>query len=400
MAWAIASKKSKQDFVLSPQFQRSRWQLLGFSLGIMMTINLISNLLVYQFFARSLYQQVDQKLHVLADSAAHSLEEIEEDKQEIEKKQERRLDDDHDLDISWQSLQQSDQSIEWFDRKQQFLGRSGKVKLEGDFVLGFSTLWRSPPVRVLLIPVYDKQNSNKNQIKGYIRVAESTAEVENLLQQLLWGFGIGSVFTFILIGVGGMGLTRQSLKPLAKSYEQLKQFTGDASHELRSPLTAIKTSVEVLQTHPERIHPQDVQKLTNIISATNQMEHLVEDLLLLARTDNDLDLISQTLNKIPLDELLEDVITLVEPQADQKSIAINVNFQDQVTIKGDPFQLQRLFINLLDNAVKYTPEKGKVNLIVQATDKWVMIGIEDTGIGIGADQLSLVFDRFWRSEKA
>ncbi|MGL5035262.1 MAG: sensor histidine kinase, partial [Microcystaceae cyanobacterium] len=135
-------------------------------------------------------------------------------------------------------------------------------------------------------------------------------------------------------------------------------------------------------------------------SATNQMEHLVEDLLLLARTDNDLDLISQALNKIPLDELLEDVVTLVEPQADQKSIAINVNFQDQVTIKGDPFQLQRLFINLLDNAVKYTPEKGKVNLIVQATDKWVMIGIEDTGIGIGADQLSLVFDRFWRSEKA
>jgi hypothetical protein len=296
MVLVIVSKIFKKNVALSSQFQTLRWQLLGSSLTIMMVVNLISNFLVYQFFSRSLYQQIDQRLHILADSAAHSLEDIKKNHQSIQQPVKRRLDYDHDLDLSWQSLQQSNQSIEWFDAQQQFLGRSGKKTPSKPLVLGFKTLSQSPPQRLLMIPVYDKKHPNSPYILGYIRVAESTEEVENLLRQLSWGFVIGEAITLIFIGVGGMWLTQQSLKPLEKSYQQLKQFTGDASHELRSPLTAIKTSVEVLQTHPERIHPQDIKKLAGIVSATNQMSHLVEDLLLLARTDNDLDLIHFSLS--------------------------------------------------------------------------------------------------------
>jgi hypothetical protein len=251
-----------------------------------------------------------------------------------------------------------------------------------------------------MIPVYDKKHPNSPYILGYIRVAESTEEVENLLRQLSWGFVIGEAITLIFIGVGGMWLTQQSLKPLEKSYQQLKQFTGDASHELRSPLTAIKTSVEVLQTHPERIHPQDIKKLAGIVSATNQMSHLVEDLLLLARTDNDLDLIHQDLAKIPIEELLEDVVIFLEPQAEKKSILVEMNCLKKGLVRGNSFQLQRLFSNLLDNAIKYTPIQGSVKITLDAIEKWALITLEDSGFGIDSEEIPFLFDRFWRSEQA
>ena len=400
MVLVIVSKIFKKNVALSSQFQTLRWQLLGSSLTIMMVVNLISNFLVYEFFARSLYQQIDQRLQILADSAAHSLEDIKRDHRSIQEPVKRRLDYDHDLDLSWQSLQQLDQSIEWFDDQQQLLGRSGKNTVSTSWKLGFSTLSQSPQIRLLLIPIYNKKDPNKINLEGYVRVVESTQEVENLLRQLSWGFVIGEGITLIFIGAGGMWLTQQSLKPLEKSYQQLKQFTGDASHELRSPLTAIKTSVEVLQTHPERIHPQDIKKLAGIVSATNQMSHLVEDLLLLARTDNDLDLIHPDSAKIPIEELLEDVVIFLEPQAEKKSILVEMNCIKKVLVKGNSFQLQRLFFNLLDNAIKYTPIDGSVKITLDATEKSAIISIEDTGFGIDSQEIPFLFERFWRSERA
>lgn len=255
MVWAIVLKKSNKPFIFSRRFQTLRWQLLGYSLAIMMGINLTSSFLVYHFFANSLYQQIDQRLNILANSAAHSLAEIKKDQRSLSKTSKRRLDHDQDLDLPWQNLQQSDQGIEWFNEHQQFLGRSGKIHISYPLVLGFLTINQKPSIRLLTIPVYEHQSYPQKLIIGYVRVAESTEEIDSDLYYLFWGFSIGMVVTSILIGLGGMWLTKKSLQPLAQSYEQLKQFTGDASHELRSPLTAIKTSVEVLQTHPERIHP-------------------------------------------------------------------------------------------------------------------------------------------------
>ena len=87
----------------------------------------------------------------------------------------------------------------------------------------------------------------------------------------------------VFSGIGGMWLAQQVLKPIQQSFQRLKHFTADASHELRSPLTAISTATEVMQSHPERIHPLDVKKLVAIASATNQLTRLAEDLLFLAK---------------------------------------------------------------------------------------------------------------------
>ncbi|MFM1843367.1 MAG: hypothetical protein RLZZ490_2109, partial [Cyanobacteriota bacterium] len=314
----------------------------------------------------------------------------------------RYLDKDDDLDLSWQGLKQPNQTIEWFNENHKLLGFSGKTNnfQIDDLTLGFKTLPNSPPIRVLVIAVYKPENPRVKHLKGYIRATESTESITMLLSQLLWGFAIGSFVTIGLIGVGGLWLTQQSLKPLAKSYDQLKQFTGDASHELRSPLTAIKTSVEVLQTHPERIHPQDLEKIHNIVSATNQMKCLVDDLLFLARTDNDLDLFPQQITVIPLEDLLEDIVTFLDINAEEKAVNLQFYSQGKFLVRGNVFQLQRLFSNLIDNAIKYTDVGGDITVSLKNWEERVVVTIQDSGIGIKKEDLPFIFDRFWRAERA
>jgi len=185
-----------------------------------------------------------------------------------------------------------------------------------------------------------------------------------------------------------------------KYFQQLKQFTADASHELRSPLTAIKTSVEVMQSHPERIHDADVKKLAAIASATKQMTELVEDLLLLARMDAGTAKITREWIVVPLDEVLEDLLEFWELQAEEKQIALKSNLVSGLSVMGDAAQLTRLFSNLIGNAIHYTSSGGTVTVSLINQNRLVIVNVEDTGIGIDAENVKLVFDRFWRADQA
>jgi len=187
---------------------------------------------------------------------------------------------------------------------------------------------------------------------------------------------------------------------IEQSFQKLKQFTADASHELRSPLTVITTVVEVMQSHPERIHPADVKKLAALASATEQMTRLLEDLLLLARTDAASATPVVEWISISLNEVLEDLIDSLLPQAQAKDITLKSDLRSGVFIKGNLAQLRRLFSNLLENALQYTPDGGVVTVSIVRRDRFVTICVEDTGIGIAPEHILLVFDRFFRAEKA
>lgn len=100
-----------------------------------------------------------------------------------------------------------------------------------------------------------------------------------MLKKLGWGLCLGGTIALAFTGISGMWLTQQALEPIEESFQRLKQFTADASHELRNPLTVINTAVEVMQSHPERFQPLDAKKLVAIASATNQLTRLAEDLL-------------------------------------------------------------------------------------------------------------------------
>ncbi|MEA5582034.1 HAMP domain-containing sensor histidine kinase [Nodularia harveyana UHCC-0300] len=381
----------------NPQFRATGGRLLLSYLVAMMVVMGLSSVVVYNFCAYSFSKQLDRQLLTLADAASHSLTAIEGDKTAIYRKMPRVLDDDGDLDIPWQDLRIYHQSVEWFNPQQQLLGKAGKQFPQIPLVNNFHS-WQQNGMRTLTIPVYA---SGKNQeLLGYVRVSTSTVEVKEELDRLLTGLGFGGIFGLVLIAVTGSWLTGKSLQPIEQSFQQLQQFTADASHELRSPLTAIKTTVEVLQSHPERIHPHDVKKIEIIHSATAQMTCLVEDLLLLARSGGASTSLEKTAIPIPVDEILFDVVESLRSVAQSQQVTLEADVIDGVWIKGDAHQLQRLFGNLLENALQYTPNQGLINVSMVRRDNFVVIEVVDTGIGIAPEYLPLVFNRFWRGDKA
>ena len=369
------------------------WRLLLAYLTVMAVIFGASAAAVYLFFVHSLYQQVDNRLLTLAQSAAPSLTTV-----KIEGGEHL----DNRAEIPWQDLfRRNRQSLSWFDEKGSELAKQGSIQVNLPLRVGILTLPRDR-IRTFTIPVYSRQlNQPDLKLEGYIRASESMSEIEDVINWLRWGFGVGGVVALALTGVGGVWLVNESLKPTRQSFEQLKQFTADASHELRSPLTAIKTSIDVILKHPERIHPKDARKLAAIASATNQMIRLVEDLLLLARsTAVNPALSSVQLKPILLDKVLQDLIALLEPQAQSRKILLSASLTPGLMVLGDTSKLNRLFSNLLENALQYTPQDGTVTLTLGRINRFAIVSIEDTGIGIAPERLKLVFQRFWRADRA
>ena len=403
----------------NPLFSNLRWRLLLSYLAIMTAIFASSKMVVYHFVVNNLYHQFDRELLTLADAAAHTLEpiiekhelvygEFEEEDVEVVSAQRQHFipsqDLDGDLDLPWQDLRQPQQAIEWFNSEGQLLAREGRDLLEVPLAIAIPSSGDARnagrEIRAFSLPVERLVEGDDVKLKGYVRISEPTEEIETVIEHLRWGLAFGGAIAAFLTAVGGMWLTKQSVLPVEHSFDRLQQFTGDASHELRGPLTAIKTSVDVMLTHPERIHPADAKKFEGIASALKQMTRLVEDLLILARNDTTDKTPNLEWVSIPLEELLEDLVDFLSPQAEAKGIIFKCNLITEAYVRGDAFLLKRLFSNLLENALHYTPCDGSVTVSLQREEKFAAVYVEDTGIGIAKEHLLLVFDRLWRADKA
>lgn len=403
----------------NPLFSNLRWRLLLSYLAIMAAIFATSKMTVYHFVVNNLYRQFDRELLTLADAAAHTLEPIKErhgvvygefeyeDLQVVAPERQHLIpseDLDGDLDLPWQDLHQPQQAIEWFDEEGQLLAREGNDLPAMPLAIAIPSSGDAKTVggeiRTFSLPVERLVEGDDVELKGYVRISEPTEEVEAVIEHLRWGLFFGGAIAGALTAVGGMWLTKQSVRPVEHSFDRLQQFTGDASHELRSPLTAIKTSVDVMLTHPERIHPADAKKFEGIASALKQMTRLVEDLLILARTDAGDKTPNLEWLSIPLEELLEDLADFLLPQAEAKGITLKCNLITEAFVKGDAFLLKRLFSNLLENALHYTPTGGTVTVTLERQERCAVVYVEDTGIGIAEEHIPLAFDRLWRADKA
>ncbi|MEA5469324.1 sensor histidine kinase, partial [Spirulina sp. 06S082] len=169
------------------------------------------------------------------------------------------------------------------------------------------------------------------------------------------------------------------------------------SHELRGPLMAISSKLEVALKYPEGIREDDREVFSSIASATTQMTKLTEDLLLLARSNGQQ---IQMRKPIQLSQLLTHLITLYESQAQANMIAINHEIALDLTLWGDADQITRVLTNLIQNALQYTPEGGEVRVRAKAISSHIHITVQDTGIGIAPEYLPKVFERFWRADAA
>ncbi len=184
---------------------------------------------------------------------------------------------------------------------------------------------------------------------------------------------------------------------LDEAYRQIKRFSADASHELRTPLTSLRGEAEVVLRQP-RSQNEYREALEHILKESERMSKIVEDLMLLTQADAG----EVIMEKAPLrlDLLIREVIESFLPLARQKGVEIATINLPTVVIIGDETYLFRLFANLIDNAVKYTPEGGQITISAETKDQLVQVTVSDTGPGIAAEHLAHLTERFYRVDKA
>jgi signal transduction histidine kinase len=400
MDWGIGlnpwsrNKERQRRRSHSSLLQALSLKLLLSYMGAMVAVLGLSAIVVYQFFAYSLAQKVDLHLLTVAQAARHNFAAIQRNPAAAKQQQPTAIDQDGDLDLPWQDLDQSKDTVEWFDHAGQRLSIAGHSMPQQPFI-NQSQPRQQGYVRSLVV------GAGKNQPpEGYVRVSTNTRDMQEDLDRLLLGLGIGGTVAVTLVGVSGWWLTQRSLQHIERSIEKLQQFTADASHELRSPITAIRTAVEVMQSHPERVHSADVKKLAIMNQATQHMTYLIEDLLLLASADNETIQRTESLTLIPLHDLLANVVEESQLKATSHGLAFHTELLSKGWVLGNTIQLRRVFLNLLDNAIKYTPSGGTISLLLNQLDEAIFVSVSDTGIGIHQEQLPKVFDRFWQAEQS
>ncbi len=364
-------------------FTKIRYRLLLSFLLVLMAILTSLGVVVRFLFVHSLSQQATEKLTTLGHGASSSLES---ENGQIKFKS----------DFPQQALLSKDQALEWFDIQGKPISHQGQLIISLPFA-GENTVQiqsGNPRVQSVTLPVV---SNDDGKLMGYVRASQSLVEFDESVRHLDWGMSGGAVVALLLSGIGGLWLTRQFMQPIERNFELLKQFTADASHELRSPLMVISSNAQVALRYPEGIRTGDIAKFEAISEATKQMTRLTEDLLLLARTDN---LLKDHYQDVNLSELLTELIEFYSPQAETKSIELQFLADKPIYTFGDCAQLRRLFTNLIANAIQYTLADGRIELDCQITGQRVLTSVHDSGIGIAPDQVDKVFDRFWRSENS
>jgi heavy metal sensor kinase len=279
----------------------------------------------------------------------------------------------------------------------------------------------------------------EGQVIGAVEVGLPRDDVEESLEALLLIIAIAYPLTLVLATIGGLLIAGRALAPidrvttvarrisaedlsqrldmqlpddevgrLARTFDEMiarlddafrrqRQFTADASHELRTPLTAIKGQTEVALQR-ERDGEEYREVLTTVNSEVDRMIRLVASLLTLARADARQ--IGIARDSVDLGELAGDAVAQIRPAAEAKRIGIGTTSDGAVRITADEDLVLQLVLNLLDNAVKYTPEGGRVEVVTRVANGHAELSVSDNGPGIPAEHLARVFDRFYRVDPA
>lgn len=288
--------------------------------------------------------------------------------------------------------------------------------------------------RVLTVPLIENGNT-----VGVLQIARSEAGISAALGQLKLLMGIAVPATLLLAIVGGLFLAGRALNPidrmtrtvqhlgaddlskrlgfhgvddeigrLAATFDQLlnrvdrafqrqRQFTADASHELRTPLALIRSQLE-LSLERSRTPSEYRQVLASLYDDVQRMTQLLSDLLLLARADDGGEVAA--CEPLDLGELVRGVVTALEPLARTRGVRLEHNLAGPAMVAGDQTRLTQLLVNLVDNGLKYTRRGGSVVISVRRARTSAILEVADTGVGIDAEHLPHLFERFYRVDKA
>ena len=181
---------------------------------------------------------------------------------------------------------------------------------------------------------------------------------------------------------------------MEKAWKQQHQFLSDASHELKTPLTVILSNAELLEA--ASLEERPARWADNIHAEAQQMKSLVEEMLTLARADNMVR--TAVLTEVSLSDVAADCALAFEPVAFEAGKPLDYQITEDVTVLGDRDKLRQLVSVLLDNAIKYGADGGTITLTLQKTDRQARLTVSNPGEPIPADQLSHLFERFYRAD--
>jgi two-component system, OmpR family, heavy metal sensor histidine kinase CusS len=194
------------------------------------------------------------------------------------------------------------------------------------------------------------------------------------------------------------GTLNEMLARLEAAFQRITQFTADASHELRTPVSVMRTNAEIALRKP-RSESEYRETLSRILDESEKVSRMIEQLLLLARADSASGALPMT--RSDLVEALESACREARVLAEAKRLEFTESLPSApLWVQGDPASLERLFMILLDNAVKYTASGGQIEVRLGSDDGFAVAEVRDTGTGIASEDIGRVFDRFYRADRA
>ncbi|MGP4075730.1 two-component system histidine kinase PnpS [Halobacillus sp. K22] len=196
----------------------------------------------------------------------------------------------------------------------------------------------------------------------------------------------------------GVVLVFHDITELKQLEQMRKDFVANVSHELKTPITSIRGFSETLLDGAMKDEAMLEQFLQIILKESGRLQSLIQDLLELSKLEReDFNL---SIERVDIQRLLSDLLPIVQQHADQKQVQLSTEVEGNTIIEGDSSRLKQVFMNLLTNAINYTKVDGNVSLIFKDLDDRVLVSVKDNGVGIPQEEVSRIFERFYRVDKA
>ena len=392
----------------SKPFSQTRWRLTGWYAGVMGIILGLCSAVFYEVVCQSRWESLHQELTSVAGTLHDGLEPV--------LKHPGHLEPGADQLLPGLCMVSAQCSAAAKNSERHILGAVQQagyyvrfINLSGEIIATLDPQPKGLAVKVgpeLWQTLEDRQGQRYHQISlllktsnqlpwGYMQIGRSLQDYDKSLSTLHVMLLIGVPAAMLLISGASWGLAGFAMQPVYRSYRQIQQFTADAAHELRTPLAATRATVESVLDLDAISEIESRSTLQTVARQNLRLSQLVQDLLLLSR----LEIQRKPLAKpCDLKTLVYDIADEFEALAAARGIQLSIGIKTQQPpiVLGESEQLYQLAANLVANAIYYTPENGRIWVTLDRDERYALIRVQDTGIGIDPEAQAHIFERFYR----